>query len=146
MVIIVMKTCALTFQDKSKRTAMVKAMIMFIKDVELTAIIFEMEMVRMRRRHHGSVLVDRPTQLFYTNLKDTAGQYARSLPYPTAQPSELYRQAEQYSRGRAVHWNAREANQICVERKQDAVTYHPILRTTPHKPTKSSQASNVLSQ
>ena len=69
-----------------------------------------------------------------------------SQPYPTAQPSELCGQAKQYWRGRAVHWNAREANQICVERKQDAVTYHPILRTTPHKPTKSSQASNVLSQ
>ena len=38
MVIIVMTTCALAYQDKSKTTAMVKAMIMFIKDVGLTAI------------------------------------------------------------------------------------------------------------
>ena len=38
MVIIVMTTCAVAYQDKSKRTAMVKAMIMFTKDVELTTI------------------------------------------------------------------------------------------------------------
>ena len=37
IVIILLKTCALGNQDLNKRTAMVKAMIMSIKDVELTA-------------------------------------------------------------------------------------------------------------
>ena len=37
MVIILLKTCALANQDLNKRTAMVKAMIVFIKEGKLTA-------------------------------------------------------------------------------------------------------------